>query len=204
MTTIEIAQSEYDTLNNVKKMVDTLWNDPDKGIIVKELVKDKFPQTNIPEVDALRLAKRARDDASKTWEDDKKSLLERIEKSEALIKERDDAYKQREEEAKFQSEVEQVRKKHSLTPEGMEKVFARMKEKNNPDIESAAAYVISQEPKQNPVNSNVFTPSTIDMFGANTGSDEWKELNEAVLNNKTDQWFDRTAAKVLEEFNNAA
>lgn len=200
MTMIEVAESEYKALKDVQTMVDSLWNDPEKGLKVKELVKEKYPNANIPELDAVRFAREEGTKARTASEEASKLMAERLEKMEASLKERDDAFKAREEEAKFEAEVERVRKAHSFTTEGMEKVFARMKEKNNPDIESAAAWVLAQEPKQSPADNNLFSPSNMDMYGANSGSDEWKELNQAVLNNKVDSWFDRTAQKVLSEF----
>jgi len=200
MSIVEIQESELQALRNVQQMVDSLWNDPEKGMKVKELVKEKYPNANIPELDAVKFARGAEERAKSIADESAKILTERLEKMESTLKERDDAFKAREEEQKFEAEVDRVKRQYSLTTEGMEKVFSRMKERNNPDVESAAAWVISQEPKQSPANGNLFSPTSMDLYGASSGDKEWEDLNKAVLNNKTNDWFDRTASQVLSEF----
>ena len=57
---VEVSKSLLANLQGTAKLTNDLWNDPTIGPKVKELVKDKYPNANIPEVDLARNAKRPR------------------------------------------------------------------------------------------------------------------------------------------------
>ncbi len=172
----EVSKARLTALEGVNQLKEALWNDPTYGPQIKEMVKAKFPQANIPEVDATRAARKVESEALEKIAAKEKAIEDRIAAFEKAQADKETEYKTRKEEKAFESEVESVKKKYQLTAEGMEKVFARMKEKNNPDVESAAAWVTDHEAKA-PVQENTFAPQTMDMYGANSGADEWRELN---------------------------
>lgn len=174
--TIEVSKARLIALEGVNQLKEALWNDPKLGPQIKEMVKEKFPQANIPEVDAARAARKVESEVLEKVTAKEKALDDKIAAFNKAQEDRDTEYRTRKEEKEFESEVEDVRKKYQLTPEGMEKVFARMKAKNSPDVEGAAAWVTDQESKA-PVQENSFAPQTLDMYGANSGADEWRELN---------------------------
>src|SRR5262249_55162173 len=111
--------------------------------------------------------------------------------------ERDEAETKTKAEAEFAKEVESVKKKYKLTQEGMEKVFARMRDKNNPDVESAAAWVTDHEVKSAPVASSSYSPQNMDMWGSSSGDKEWEALNRDPV-----RWGDNTITEMVNDFAN--
>lgn len=173
---IEVSKARLTALEGVNQLKEALWNDPKFGPQIKEMVKEKFPQANIPEVDAARAARKVETEVLEKFTAREKAIDEKIASFNKAQEDRDTEHRTRKEEKEFEVEVDSVRKKYQLTAEGMEKVFARMKAKNNPDVEAAAAWVTDHESKA-PMQENSFTPQGIDMYGANSGADEWRELN---------------------------
>ena len=111
-----------------------------------ELIKEDFPDTVIPEIDAAS------------------PYVSRIEALEKKLAERD----QQEVEAKANRTIAQERRKlreAGWDDEGVERIESRMRETGNPDYESAAAWAKQQLPKDKPLPStfagqgyNWFTP----------------------------------------------
>jgi hypothetical protein len=81
----------------------------------------------------------------------------------------------------------------------MEKVFSRMKEKNNPDVEAAAAWVTDHEPKQSPLTNSSYSPAGMDVFGSSSGDKEFEEINKHAFDGK---WFDKEVRSINEDFIN--
>jgi hypothetical protein len=194
--TVEISKAKLAELEGIAQIKQALWSDPKFGPQVKEMVKEKFPQANIPEVDAARSARAAEKEILSRVEAKEKAFDDKIAAWEKTQNERDTAAAKAKEEAEFTTEVEQVKKKYQLTPEGMQKVFDRMKAKNSPDVEAAAAWVTDHEQKA-PVVDNTFAQQTMDMYGANSGSDEWAELNKNPR-----AYGDKVIAEMANDFRN--
>jgi hypothetical protein len=193
---IEISKSRLQALESVNSLKEALWNDPNTGPRVKELVKEKFPNANIPEVDMARNSRKVETELLAKVSEKEKAVDAKIASFEAKWVERDESVAREKEERVFESEVERTRKKYNLTQEGMEKVFSRMKEKNNPDVEAAAAWVTDHEVKA-PVESSNYAPQTMDMYGANSGAKEWEDLNRDPI-----KYGDREIARMANDFAN--
>lgn len=196
---VEISKSRLNVLEQVNSLTNQLWNDPVEGIKIKESVKRKFPNSNLPEVDALNTSRKIESDILAKVEETKKETLARIEAFENSQKERDAKTADDISKQSFATDVETTRKKYQLSPEGMEKVFARMKEKNNPDVEAAAAWVTDHETKAAPINSSGYAPQTLNAFGSTQEDKDWELLNK----NPWDMKFaDKEINQILTDFNN--
>lgn len=170
------------------RIAEKVWNDPKHGMRLKELTKEVYPDANIPELDVLNQTNKVRDEAALRFEAISKELADMKADRE---KEREEAKTQREE-ANFTQKLDSVRKKYNFTDEGMKKVMERMTAHNNPDVEAAAALVLSQEPK-NPTQSS-YAPSFMDPYGSNSGDKKWEELNRNPV-----AFFDKEVAEILND-----
>lgn len=196
---VEISRSLLNSLQGTAKLTSSIWNDPKLGMQVKELVKEKYPDANIPELDAMRSVQKAEGEILTKVEASKKETIDRIEAFEKAQKDRDEKELNAKAEKDFASEIEATKRKYQLTPEGMDKVFARMKEKNNPDVEAAAAWVTDHEPKQDPLMNSNYSPANMDLYGASSGDKEFLEINKHAFDGK---WFDKEVRKINEDFLN--
>lgn len=197
--TIEVRTSYLQNLENTKRLAETLWNDEKVGLPIKERYKELHPNANIPEVEVAKSAKKVHDEILSKVEATKKETVDRIEAFEKAQKEREDKDTQKRAETEFASEIESVKKKYQLTAEGMEKVFSRMKEKNNPDVESAAAWVTDNEPKTSPTHSSNYSPASLHPFGAGTEDKAWELLNKNPWDGR---FADQEIRKIQEDFMN--
>lgn len=196
---VEVSKSLLNQLQGTAKVANALWNDEKIGMATKERAKELFPNAVIPEVDAIRTARKSETEIISRVEAKEKALEDRISAFEKSQKERDEKDLNAKAEREFAADVEGTKKKYQLTAEGMEKVFARMKEKNNPDVEAAAAWVTDHEPKQSPITNSSYSPQNMDVFGASSGKDEFKEINDHAFDGK---WFDKEVRKINEDFLN--
>jgi predicted trehalose synthase len=196
---VEVSKSLLNQLQGTAKVANALWNDDKVGMINKERTKELFPNATIPEVDAFRTVKKSETEILAKVEAKEKALEDRISAFERTQKERDEKDASLKAEREFANDVESTKKKYQLTAEGMEKVFARMKEKNNPDVEAAAAWVTDHEPKQSPLINSSYSPQSMDVFGSSSGKDEFKEINDHAFDGK---WFDKEVRKINEDFLN--
>lgn len=189
--TVEISARDLADLQRMAqsgKIAEQVWNDPKHGMKLKALVKEAIPDANIPELDVLNQTNKVRDEAFAKVEE----MATRIAKMEADAQTREDENKIKLEEAKFTDKLEAVRKAKNFTEEGMKRVLDRMKEHNNPDVEAAAAWVLSQEPKH-PTKS-AYAPQTMDLYGSNSGDKKWEELNKNPV-----AFFDRECLEILND-----
>ena len=93
---------------------------------------------------------------------------------------REAAAEQARQEAEMLRRVESVKKTRGLSDEAMERVFARMRDQNNPDVESAAAFVADSIPKAAPqvgIYDNLL-PQTVDPYGTASGDEAWASLHK--------------------------
>lgn len=193
---VEVSKSRLLALENVNQLKEALWNDPTTGPKIKELVKDKFPQADIPEVDIIRNTRKMEAEVLTKVAEKEKAVDEKISAFEKKWADRDEAAAKAKEEKEFESEVAAVKKKYQLTSEGMEKVFARMRDKNNPDVEAAAAWVTDHEVKA-PTQQSNYAPDTMDLYGSNSGADEWADLNKDPR-----RYGDKVITEIINDFNN--
>jgi hypothetical protein len=186
MANREIDENEYETLVRAKTLLNDMWNDGDNGMAFKKMVKAKYKDAKIPEIDIVEQAKKPLEEKLSKTEETLKALEKRL-------NDKDDAEKQSKEERELEKDLETARKKFSLTDDGFEKVIKRMKEKNSLDAEAAAAWVASSEPKAKPATeSKLGLPNKANLFGSARKDDEWKSLNENPMD-----WFDGQVEDVI-------
>jgi hypothetical protein len=180
--------ADLQRLANSGKVAEQVWNSPTHGMKLKALVKEAIPDANIPELDVLNQTNKVRDEAFAKVDEMAKEL--------AAIKEenrkRDEQVAIDREESNFSKKLDAVRRAYNFTDEGMKKVTERMKEHNNPDVEAAAAWVRSQEPKV-PTQS-AYAPQTMDLYGSHSGDKKWEELNRNPV-----AFFDREVLEILND-----
>ncbi len=174
---VEISKAKLALLEGQSKLNQELWNDPKYGLQIKEMVKDKYPHANIPELDAFKAVKESESQILSKVAEKEKAVDEKIAAFEKTWQERDEKVASEKQEREFASEVEATKKKYQLSAEGMEKVFARMKEKNNPDVEAAAAWVTDHQVAAKPVDSNNFSPQDMNLYGSSHADAEWEAFN---------------------------
>lgn len=168
----EITDERLAALTRAEKLLDALWNDKEKGLEFKKMVKAKVPDANIPQLDIIDTVTKPYNEKMASLEESNKKLTERLNNWET---EKLNA----KEEADLAKQLDAIRATHRFTDEGMKKVVERMRDKKNPDAEAAAAWVLAQEPKAKPVASSVVpgVPGKANLFGSAKASDDWKELN---------------------------
>jgi len=178
----KILQGAYNLMNK-------LYSHPDKAMDFKKLVKGAG--FAVPELDTIEKVTKPYDEKMTAYEEKFKKLEERFAKKEA-----DEADAR--EEASLSKDMENARKEYGLTEEGMKKVIDRMKEKKNMDVEAAAAWVVSKEPKAQPTkSSHNFSQSKFNGKDLTRGQDT--ESVEKLLSGKMsgDDYFDQVVNDVL-------
>src|SRR5574337_56914 len=167
----EIDDKELDTLRRAYKLMDDLYSDKEYGMAFKKMMKAKAPESRIPELDIVESVTKPYDDKIASLVEENKKLREEWENDRK-------SRKDKEEEVFVRATLDDVQRKYGLTDDGMQKVIARMKDKNNPDAEAAAAFVLSQQPKTKPATTSNYTPSDLNLYGSSTADEQYKELHE--------------------------
>ena len=184
----EISDAELAAKNRAEALLNRMWNDPKEGMAFKRKVKELVPDAKIPELDIVDSATSplvAEIEAQKARGNKLEERLNKWEQDQVNSKE----------ENELQSQLDSIKKTYSFTPEGMQKVVDRMKAKNNPDAEAAAAWVASQERKTKPVTDSALLPTALNLYGSNSEDEEW-----AALNRNPQKWADETLVKMINEF----
>lgn len=194
---VEIPKSRLSLLEGTAKLAQEIWGDEKVGMAVKERYKEMHPEANIPEVVVAQSSRRVEQELLSKVEAKEKALEDRISAFEANQKARDEADSNRVAEAEFARDVEATKKKYQLTDEGMSKVFDRMKTKNNPDVEAAAAWVTDHEVKAAPVTNSSYAPQDMNLYGSSQGDTEWAELNKNPV-----KYGDRVLGEMVNDFAN--
>jgi hypothetical protein len=171
MAKIEVEESEVRALNQARQLFDALLQDKDIGLSLKRKVREKIPTAKFNDLEIVETVTKPYDEKITKLSEENKKLEERLNKWEQDKLEAS-------EEAELDKTLTSVKDKFKFTDEGMKKVIARMTEKKNPDAESAAAWVLSQEPKNEPVKPSSMFGGKADLFGSAKKSDEWAALNE--------------------------
>lgn len=189
--TVTVSKAEYQTLLRIREMSNRAWDHKEKGAQFRRILKDVNPELNIPDDLADSTIAPIKGEVDETRKE-VKGLAERLDKfledngnekaTTALKKDLDDA-----------------KKKYGLDDEGMTKVMQRMKDKNNPDVESAAAFIAASAPKPQPISDHGLNSIGLDLFGTTRQEDEFKELHTGGDPFKPGGWFDKTTTKILNE-----
>lgn len=199
---VEISKSRLSALEGSSKLINDLWNDPKLGMKVKAITKEKFPNSNIPELDAVNEVHTTEERILTAVKAEKKTLEDRITAFEKNQQERDEKEANSRAESSFAADVEATKKKYQLSPEGMEKVFARMKEKNNPDVEAAAAWVTDHQAPAKPLDQPGYGSQSMDFqnsFNSAQDDKDWELLNKNPFDMK---FADQEIRRITQDFNN--
>lgn len=195
--TVSVSKSQLRLLEQTAQLTKALWDDPKHGLTIKEAAKEKFPDAIIPEVDSARALRSAREELQAEFDAKTKTLRDEIDADRKARTEEKEAAEREKAEKKFSDQVDATKRKYQLTPEGMEKVFARMKEMNNPDVEAAAAWVTDHQQQAKPTDASNYSPTEMNLYGSAHHDSQWEELNKNPL-----RWGGNEISKMLDDFNN--
>lgn len=160
---------------------------------VKRAIKEIEPNANFPELDAEdQFVAPVREEVSGVRKD-VQGLTDRLDK---LIQQGTD----RDAESALASDFSAVQKKYGFTEDGLRKVMTRMQEHNNPDVESAAAWVNEGIPRAKPASATGTNhlPQSFNLKTMFNGSDDADERAASV---SKDPWafFDSEVRSILNE-----
>lgn len=189
--TVTISKAAHETLTAIKALMDKAWDSKDTGSQLRKLLKQVDPTLKVPEDIADSVIAPVKGEIDETRKE-VKGMAERLDKFLAESKDKDDT-------ASLRKDLATAQKRFGLDDEGLTKVMQRMKEKNNPDVESAAAWVASQAPKPQPISDHGITSLSADLFGTTKPDDQYKELQTGGDPFRPGGWFDREAIKILNE-----
>ena len=128
----ELSDQEFAHLMNRKQVADfveSIYNDPQFTNEAKALIKKKYPNLQIADFDLETKIDKKFNDENKKRED------------------RENAAKQKEEDALFAKKRKDVQAQYGFTDEAMKKLEDLMIERNIGDYDVAASYMASKEPK---------------------------------------------------------
>lgn len=128
----QISDEEWDFLQNrrqVADFVESIYNDPALGKEAKRLIKKKYPNLQIPDLDI-----EDRIDA-------------RLNESEKKRTDEESSKKRSAEDEEFKAKRKQTQEDYGFTDEAMQRLEKMMIERNIGDYEVAASYMASKEPK---------------------------------------------------------
>lgn len=185
---VTMSKQELSVLQNAYSMLNKLYNHPEKAMEFKKLAKEAGYK--VPEIDTIERVTKPYDEKLAAFEEKSKKFMERMDKWE------NDNLSAKEENA-LRAELDSIQKKEGFTDEGMKKVIDRMREKNNPDVEAAAAWVKSKEPKPTPTtNTHNFAQSKFKGSSLTGGGEEGEKAWDSLTKNP-DDYFDSIVNDVL-------
>lgn len=178
----QIEDATLQAYENLRKLHDALYTDPEIGAQFKGLIKQKFPKVSIPEIDAAAPAMTA-----------VKGLEKKLDDVLGLFKKASTDWKS-------EKDAASVRSEFSFTDEGMDRVRKRATDDNIP-LRAAAALINHETPE--PVTPTGLTGTgRWDLFGAS--GDKEKDADLKALVDDPDAWLERQVPKILGEHRNAA
>src|SRR5208282_4312033 len=152
----EISEAQLQILSNAKDLLERLWSSPEHGKAVKKAVKSLYPDRSIPELDIPAAAEA-------DLQGIMKPVVERVEDALGRIEKWETQQRESSEDKALRDQLSAAQNKFKLTDSAMEKVVARMKEKNNPDAESVAAWYVNQNPPARPITGPSFSPQSMNL-----------------------------------------
>lgn len=188
---VEISKAEYDTLVGIRSLMDKAWDSKDKGSAFRRLLKDVDPTVKLPEDVADSVIAPVRTELDEV----KNQFKATSDRLDAFLKDTKDE----KDTNALRADLTAAQKKFGLDEEGMTKVMQRMRDKSNPDVEAAAAWVASQAPNPQPISDHGISSISADLFGTTKKEDEFEALHTGGDPFKPGGWFDREATKILNE-----
>jgi len=139
----EINDAELAELRKLQAFHKSLYDDAAVGMDFRKLIRKRYPQASIPELDALVKAEEAGTSIEKKFEELSKGATEKIDKFLSdRQKEQDDAAV-----AAYQARFDAMVKDRGYTEEGQKKLIELMKTKGIREPEDAAIIFETMQPK---------------------------------------------------------
>ncbi len=168
----EIDDATAQAYENLRKLHDALYTDPELGLSFKEMIKKKFPKVSIPEIDAAAPA------------------MKRIDGIEKAVNEIRDLFKTAKSSWDADKQAEQVKSEFSFTDEGMDRVRKRSEEDKIP-LRAAAALLVHETPE--PVQPSGISGGRWDLFAPSGEKDADADLQ--VLMKDPERWMESVIEK---------
>lgn len=185
----EISDTELANLQRAAGLLDKLWNSPKNGLTIKRMVKDEIPDAKIADLDIIETVTKPYD-----------AKIEEMQKGQKELGDKLDNYlksqTEKAEEAALRSEIEATQAKYGFNDETMQKVIERMKAKNNPDVEAAAAWVKDSLPKPKVVVPTGISSTNYPIYGAGIKSDD-PDIQR--LHHDPVKWMEDEVALIMNE-----
>jgi hypothetical protein len=168
-------------------LIDRMLGDPAVAPQAEDLIKRVNPNAVFPARASREALMAPVNEAVEKVRADTDARVKAAEESAAAIQARLDAREAREAEAAaaaetnaLQTRLTEIQSRRGFSEETMQKVLARMREQNNPDVDAAAAWVAEGIPKPLPASGYDFLPSQVDVYGGITDSANkaWDGLRE--------------------------
>lgn len=191
MSHIEVDQDQFEAAKRAQTLLNTLLEDPKHGLAVKKIVKDKFPEARIPDLEFLQQVGGPIQAKMQEMEATQAALRDELAQMRANA-ELNKASRS------LKESLETIRSQHGFTDEGMSQVVETMRTRNLAhDPEAAAALVQSKMPKPKPASSrsSLLTPS-LDIFGMQSAQADEKW---ATLHAKPWDFFNNECVAVFDE-----
>lgn len=139
----EINDSELAELQQARNLLKSLYDDNAVGFKFRKLVKEKYPNASIPELQAVQQAEELGTGLTKRVDEMSAGAMKKIDDFlAARAKEREDADVE-----KFSQRIDKIAKDRGYTKEGTEKLLGLMKERGIQNPEDAAVIFETTQPK---------------------------------------------------------
>jgi hypothetical protein len=153
------------------------------GAEVRKIARELFPDAPVPAEDAETVVAPVKTEVA-----DVKAILTKLaerldakDKADADLKAEND----------MSVKIAAARQKYGLMDSGVEKMITRMKETGNySDAEAAAAWVVSQLPKPEPVSTPSWLPQESNLFGSQKKDEAFEALHKDPRKYMDDQLRD--------------
>jgi hypothetical protein len=188
--TATVSKAELDSLRAIKALMDKAWDNKETGANFRKLLKTVEPTIKIPD----DLADSAIAPIKGEVDETKKLVTDFGARLDKFLAETNDEKAT----TALKSDLSAAQKRFGLDDDGMKKVMERMRDKNNPDVEAAAAFVASQIPPPKPVDTGMGGLGA-GLFGSTAKDDNYEALQTGGDPFKPGGWFDKEAAKILNE-----
>jgi hypothetical protein len=185
----EITDAQKAEYDRALSALNAMWAHPEHGIAVKRAYKAIHPQASIPEVDAPELVVKPVLEEVETIKTGLTSLTERLD---AMQVEKTNE----QESSRLANGIDAAVVKYRLTPEGRATLIDQMKERQNPDAEAVAAWMVSEIPEPARANTSSFAPQT---FSAGGLDDDVEAESMKELDANPTRWFDKEVSKMLSD-----
>lgn len=182
----EITAQQEAEYKRALEALNAMWADPEHGINVKRAYKKLNPTAHIPDIDDPQLAIQPVKGEVDEVKGQVSALTERLDK---MLLDRNNESEER----KLTGSIDQAVTKYRLTPEGRNTLLEQMRERQNPDAEAVAAWMVSEIPRPAAAISGL-APARFDTAGLDEfGTDE--SLRQ--LDKNPTRWFDNTVKQMF-------